>query len=498
MKTFALAGALVFAANAAGATRPPQTARLRNVPGFRGDSLPKPRSESHIPRADTTLNPSDFRVKSSALPLVTFPLQDSYAGRLPISSDENESRELSFWYWPSSAPGGSNKLSIWLNGGPGCSSFTGLLTENGPISFKPGASAPSFNQYAWTSLSDMLWIEQPVGTGFTLGTPNIMNEDMLADQFYGFLKQFYTVFPDLVEKELYLTGQSYAGFYIPYIASRILHASSGEKEELPLDLQSFLIVNGVYSSRIVSGEAPTARFARKNQQLLGLSNTFVTGLQKRSELCGYQEVIDAATYPPKGKIPLPNGNKDITKSKCRLWNQFQKAAGEANHCFNMARVTDKCPMPAKNDGPYFSRPDVQKALHFGNFGTWDDCAKDPVFIGLSAVSEYHDDSPYSETLFPDLLQRLPKGFSLWNGLFDSILFSEGTRIMIQNLTWGGQHGFQTRITTPFVVGGNRYGVYHTERKLTYIEFDDAGHKIPQDQPAASLHAFNWMLNGGEL
>ncbi|KAG9090429.1 hypothetical protein FS749_000536 [Ceratobasidium sp. UAMH 11750] len=155
MKTFALAGALALAANAAGATRPPQATRLLNVPGSHGENQPKPRSEGHIPRADTTLKPSDFLVKSSALPLVTFPLQDSYAGRLPISSDQHESRELSFWYWPSSAPGGSKKLSIWLDGGPGCSSFTGFLTENGPISFKPGASAPSFNQYAWTTASDM-------------------------------------------------------------------------------------------------------------------------------------------------------------------------------------------------------------------------------------------------------------------------------------------------------------------------------------------------------
>ncbi|KAG9075683.1 hypothetical protein FS749_012628, partial [Ceratobasidium sp. UAMH 11750] len=295
--------------------------------------------------------------------------------------------------------------------------------------------------------------------------------------------------------------ESYAGFYIPYIASRILHASSSEKQELPLDLQSFLIASGLYSSHIVSEEAPTARFAKKNQEILGLNDAFVTELQELSVSCGYQKIIDAATYPPKGMIPLPNGNKDIIESECRLWDQFYQAAWEANHCFNMGgtRVTDKCPMPANNDGPYFSRPDVQKALHFDNFGTWYDCAEGDVFIGHSVVSKFHDDSPYSETLFPDLLQRLPKGFSLWNGLFDSILFSEGTRIMIQNLTWGGQQGFQTPgITTPFVVDGKRHGVYHTERKLTYIEFDNAGHHIPEDQPAASLHAFNWMLNGGEL
>ncbi|KAG9074938.1 hypothetical protein FS749_013456, partial [Ceratobasidium sp. UAMH 11750] len=156
------------------------------------------------------------------------------------------------------------------------------------------------------------------------------------------------------------------------------------------------------------------------------------------------------------------------------------------------RVTDKCPTPDDNDEPYYSRPDVQKALHFDNFGNWTECSNVSVFINND------NNSKYSETLFPDLLQRLPKGFSLWHGMVDSILFSEGTRITIQNLTWEGQQGFQKPITTPLVVDGKRHGVYHTERKLTYIEFDNAGHMIPQDQPAASLHAFNWMLNGGKL
>ncbi|QRV95484.1 Serine carboxypeptidase [Ceratobasidium sp. AG-Ba] len=156
------------------------------------------------------------------------------------------------------------------------------------------------------------------------------------------------------------------------------------------------------------------------------------------------------------------------------------------------RVTDKCPTPRDNLEPYFSRADVQKALHFDNFGNWSQCSNNPVFVNNT------DNSNYSETLFPDLLTQFPKGFSLWHGLIDSILLSEGTRITIQNLTWGGYQGFQKPITTPWSVNGTKHGLYHTERKLTYIEFDNAGHMIPQDQPEAALHAFKWVLNGGAL
>jgi carboxypeptidase D len=54
----------------------------------------------------------------------------------------------------------------------------------------------------------MLYIEQPVGTGYSHGTPNIADENDLAKQFVGFLQQFFKVFPELQGKKTYLTGES--------------------------------------------------------------------------------------------------------------------------------------------------------------------------------------------------------------------------------------------------------------------------------------------------
>ena len=64
------------------------------------------------------------------------------------------------------------------------------------------------NEYSWTNLSSMLFIEQPVGTGYSQGTPDIKNEDDLAAQFVGFLQQFLEVFGELKGKKTYLTGES--------------------------------------------------------------------------------------------------------------------------------------------------------------------------------------------------------------------------------------------------------------------------------------------------
>jgi len=113
---------------------------------------------------------------------------------------------------------------LYRNGGPGCSSLSGLLTENGPFTWEAGTLAPVQNTYSWTNLTNMLWIEQPVGVGFTQGTPNITNEIELAAQFRGFYKSFVDTF-DTHNWKTYITGESYAGFYVPYIADSFIQAN---------------------------------------------------------------------------------------------------------------------------------------------------------------------------------------------------------------------------------------------------------------------------------
>jgi carboxypeptidase C (cathepsin A) len=73
----------------------------------------------------------------------------------------------------------------------------------------------------------MLWIEQPIGVGFTQGTPNITNEVELADEFRGFYKSFVDTF-DTHSWKTYITGESYAGFYVPYIADGFISANDTE------------------------------------------------------------------------------------------------------------------------------------------------------------------------------------------------------------------------------------------------------------------------------
>jgi len=79
-----------------------------------------------------------------------------------------------------------------------------------------GTYAPVKNNYNWNNLTNVIWVEQPAGTGFSSkgSTPGATSEEQVAEQFAGFWKNFIETF-GLQHKKVYVTGESYAGFYVP-------------------------------------------------------------------------------------------------------------------------------------------------------------------------------------------------------------------------------------------------------------------------------------------
>jgi carboxypeptidase D len=54
----------------------------------------------------------------------------------------------------------------------------------------------------------VLWIDSPLGTGWSTGAPAAANEHDVSAQLVGFLQQFLGVFSEMKGKNLYLTGES--------------------------------------------------------------------------------------------------------------------------------------------------------------------------------------------------------------------------------------------------------------------------------------------------
>lgn len=116
-------------------------------------------------------------------------------------------------------------MTAWFNGGPGCSSLDGFWTENGPFEIQEDLSL-ELRPYRWNRLSNMLYMESPVGVGLSYDIEGNYNnsDDRTASINQHALNHFFEVFPSLQTHDFYLTGESYAGIYIPTMSEAILDA----------------------------------------------------------------------------------------------------------------------------------------------------------------------------------------------------------------------------------------------------------------------------------
>jgi carboxypeptidase D len=177
---------------------------------------------------------------------------------IPVSNAKNAG-QLYFWFFPTSNPSGTEDLTIWLNvnfpilspnpttadtqnqGGPGCSSLEGFLQENGPFLWQYGTFKPVKNPWTWTNLTNMIWVEQPVGTGFSQGESTETSQEAVAASFLGFLKNFQDTF-NFKNKKIYIAGESYAGMYVPYIADAMFNSN----DTTHFDVQGTMIYEYVF------------------------------------------------------------------------------------------------------------------------------------------------------------------------------------------------------------------------------------------------------------
>ncbi|BFZ22552.1 hypothetical protein BsWGS_25590 [Bradybaena similaris] len=165
----------------------------------------------------------------------------SYAGFITV--DKKLGNHLFFWFFPAISEPQAPVL-VWLNGGPGISSMLGLLWENGPIRAIGGlgfsVNKISYERWnnSWAESFAMLYIDNPVGTGFSYSESGsrgwkTTNKGYTEDLF-SFINQFYLLFPDYLKTELYIGGQSYAGKYVPALAFRIHKERQAKRSALPL------------------------------------------------------------------------------------------------------------------------------------------------------------------------------------------------------------------------------------------------------------------------
>lgn len=230
----------------------------------------------------------------------------------------------------------------------------------------------------------------------------------------------------------------------------------------------------------------------------------MTDINARAESCGYfQFMEEALTFPPAGKFTAPNSSVE----GCDVWDDIITAAIYVNPCFNVYHLTDYCPFlwdalgfPSLAAGPnnYFNRSDVQKAINAP--------PTNYVICGDPELFPRGDQSqPSSYEALPSVIERT-NNVIVGSGMLDYLLLTNGTLATLNNMTWNGAQGFSKAPSdlffTPYnpsigfviqeteqqpipatpvglVAGGGYLGTTLTERGLTWVTVELAGHEVPQ-------------------
>jgi len=472
----------------------------------------RPRSSnSSSSPAYLTEKTKKFVVNGSAIPDVDFDIGESYAGLIPLAQKAGN-QSLYHWFFPSKNELAKDEILIWLNGGPGCSSLEGLLQENGPFIWQYGTHQPQPNPWTWVNLTNVVWVEQPVGTGFSAGTVTAKSEFDVAHQFMAWWQNFVDTY-DLHGRKIYITGESYAGMYVPHIAHEMLKANDTKY----FNVEGTMIYDPSINSNAVMNSIPAYRMMEDFDLAFNLNETYKQELKKQADTCGYNSFQDEyLTYPPKAS-PLPSPPQlNGPTSECDVFNHIFDAALLVNPCWDVYQLFTTCPLlwdvlgfpgtlyyVAQGTEVYFDRPEVKAAINAPQI-PWAECSG-PVYNTSSANSIEADNNLYSGlTVLPYVIEN-SKRTVIGHGDIDYVLLQNGTLLTIQNMTWNGQQGFQKPITEDFFVpyhdevqlstlaAAGNMGKTHTERGLTYVSIKLSGHMVPQYQPSASYRHLEFLL-----
>ncbi|RSL93668.1 hypothetical protein CEP52_013121 [Fusarium oligoseptatum] len=450
-----------------------------------------------------------YYVSPSGIPEVSFDVGESYAGLMPASPKLTgiNDPKFFFWFFPTVNPSGKDDVVIWFNGGPGCSSLEGLTQENGPFSWKYGTYKPMPNAWSWHKLANVIWVEYPIGTGFSSGQVTAKNNAETAAQFLTFWKTLVDTF-GLHNKKIYVTGESYAGVYVPYVGAAMLD----KKDKTYFDVHGALYYDPVmpYSDKLAFDHASFPGFFRHWESVFAIPDKNKKILDKNNKDCGLDAYLDShLTYPPP-QMPW----KPAQVKGCDIIANFDDINTVINPCFNVYHVLDTCPVlwdilgfPSVEYTPpgatlFFNIPGVRKAIHAPPAPKeWASCSG-PVFIDNNDNYDPVEHEKKLQTLIEKTGNVL-----IGSGVADYIIQPNATALAVQALKWNGKQGFQKPPKDEFILpaitnndknvpnwsGGSVQGSVHSERGFTLATVKTSGHMVPQYAPAAAFRQLEFIL-----
>ncbi|XP_062100195.1 serine carboxypeptidase 1-like [Humulus lupulus] len=392
---------------------------------------------------------------------------EQYSGYVTV--DPKAGRALFYYFVQSPQHSYSKPLVLWLNGGPGCSSFGyGAMQELGPFRVNTDGKALYLNKYSWNQVANVIFLESPAGVGFsyTNTSSDVYNfgDNRTAVDSYIFLVKWLDRFPEYKTRDLFIAGESYAGHYVPQLAYTILSFNKQTyRQNTIINLKGIAIGNAWIDE--VTGQR-------------GMYDYFWThGLNSDETNAGIHKYCDFVDYNSPCINYLNQGDDEIGNIDVyNIYAPLCNSSRSISHSTTSVNEFDPCSDSYVRT--YLNRRDVQKALH-AKPKRWSSCGA----VGWT-------DSP--NTILPIIEQLIAKGIRLWvySGDIDARVPVTSSRYSINTLKLPVVNSWRPWYSN------NQVGGYVIEYEgLTLITVRGAGHLVPSYQPERALTMISSFLHG---
>uniref|UniRef100_A0A6V7QUX1 Uncharacterized protein n=1 Tax=Ananas comosus var. bracteatus TaxID=296719 RepID=A0A6V7QUX1_ANACO len=368
-----------------------------------------------------------------------------------------------FYFFFESRGSRNDPVVLWLSGGPGCSSSLALFYENGPFKISDNMSL-IWNQYGWDQASNIMFVDQPTGTGFSYSSDDRdirYNEKGISNDLYDFLQGF-AIGNGLTEPAIQY--QAYPDYALDM---RLIGKSDYKRiNKLYPPCQSLLKSCGtVYDFSVA--------FSDSTFYFLMCSNY----IQYHSRQYGFD--IAGPTDP---------STCSSARFKCySIFHSILDIAGNINYYDIRKECLGSLCYNFSNIEKFLNLKSVKSILGVEN-REFELCS-DSVYEALE------DDWMMNyEVGIPALLEDGIK-LLVYAGEYDLICNWLGNSRWVRSMKWSGQKDFVSSTKIPFMVDGEKKGVLQSHGALSFLKVHRAGHMVPLDQPKAALEMLKRWTQG---
>ncbi|KAH3759102.1 peptidase S10 family protein [Pelomyxa schiedti] len=391
-----------------------------------------------------------------------------YTGYIEVDAPHNAS--LFYWFLESTNGNASAPVIMWLQGGPGCSCTMGMFSENGPYYVTEDLQLYA-NEASWTDRFHMLFVDQPVGTGYSYTDDPAgysSSEQDIAHNLYTFLVNFFTKFPQYAKNELYIFGESYAGKYIPSTAYYIYEANLNPIKTMTINLKGIGIGDGWVDPQLQV--SVWSDFAYHS----GLVN-----YQQKMNLLKNQDEIVIAIRDTRW-IDAYYLWDNLTLNTME-WSGMVNPSDYRIYGFSSFEVFDWIEA-------WVTQQWVREELGVGNRSF-------EMTTDLVASYLMEDEMQSVSYLFPTLLDNFK--VLIYQGNFDFTVPVSSTETWIRDINWSGREGFKNARRTVWYGPDLTRGYVQSYDTLTFLTAVQAGHMVPMDQPdRAHDMVYRWIYDKG--